>query len=298
MELEEAMKDILPSEAFRNGLDDLLKNYAGRETPLTFCPGLSAKLGFEVWLKREDLLHTGAHKINNTLGQALLARHMGKTSLIAETGAGQHGVATAAAAARLGMKCTVYMGAEDAERQSANVRRMRLLGADVVAVESGSRTLKDAINAALRAWISLQETTHYCFGTAAGPYPFPDLVREFQSVIGPRGPARRCWSARAAFPTTWWRPWAAVPNAIGMFTAFVPDESVKIIGVEAGRHGRARLHAFCGHQSRTPPACCTASTPCCFRTTTGRFCLPAPFPRDWTTPAWARNTPILRPWDA
>ena len=156
MELEEAMKAILPSEAFRKELDDLLKNYAGRETPLTFCPGLSEKLGFELWLKREDLLHTGAHKINNTLGQALLARHMGKTSLIAETGAGQHGVATAAAAARLGMKCTVYMGAEDAERQSANVRRMRLLGADVVAVESGSRTLKDAINAALRAWISLQ----------------------------------------------------------------------------------------------------------------------------------------------
>lgn len=236
MELEEAMKDILPSEAFRNELDDLLKNYAGRETPLTFCPGLSAKLGFEVWLKREDLLHTGAHKINNTLGQALLARHMGKTSLIAETGAGQHGVATAAAAARLGMKCTVYMGAEDAERQSANVRRMRLLGADVVAVESGSRTLKDAINAALRAWISLQETTHYCFGTAAGPYPFPDLVREFQSVIGREARAQML-ERTGSLPDYVVAAVGGGSNAIGMFTAFVPDESVKIIGVEAGGTG-------------------------------------------------------------
>ena len=236
MELEEAMKDILPSEAFRNELDDLSKNYAGRETPLTFCPGLSEQLGFEVWLKREDLLHTGAHKINNTLGQALLAKHMGKTSLIAETGAGQHGVATAAAAARLGMKCTVYMGAEDAERQSANVRRMRLLGADVVAVESGSRTLKDAINAALRAWISLQETTHYCFGTAAGPYPFPDLVREFQSVIGREARAQML-ERTGSLPDYVVAAVGGGSNAIGMFTAFVPDESVKIIGVEAGGTG-------------------------------------------------------------
>ncbi|MBQ8172528.1 MAG: pyridoxal-phosphate dependent enzyme, partial [Mailhella sp.] len=184
LELEQAMADILPSRAFQDELHDLLTTFAGRETPLTFCPALSKELGFELWLKREDLLHTGAHKINNTLGQALLAKYMGKSALIAETGAGQHGVATAAAAARLGLRCTVFMGAEDAERQSANVRRMKLLGAEVFPVESGSRTLKDAINAALRAWISQQEDTHYCFGTAAGPYPFPDLVREFQSVIG------------------------------------------------------------------------------------------------------------------
>lgn len=236
MELEEAMKAILPSEAFRKELDDLLKNYAGRETPLTFCPGLSEKLGFELWLKREDLLHTGAHKINNTLGQALLARHMGKTSLIAETGAGQHGVATAAAAARLGMKCTVYMGAEDAQRQSANVRRMRLLGADVVAVESGSRTLKDAINAALRAWISLQKTTHYCFGTAAGPYPFPDLVREFQSVIGREARAQML-ERTGSLPDYVVAAVGGGSNAIGLFSAFVPDASVKIIGVEAGGTG-------------------------------------------------------------
>ncbi len=236
MELEEAMKVILPSETFQKELDDLLKNYAGRATPITFCPGLSEKLGFDVWLKREDLLHTGAHKINNTLGQALLARHMGKTSLIAETGAGQHGVATAAAAARLGLKCTVYMGAEDAGRQSANVRRMRLLGADVVAVESGSRTLKDAINAALRAWISLQKTTHYCFGTAAGPYPFPDLVREFQSVIGREARAQML-ERTGALPDYVVAAVGGGSNAIGMFSPFVPDASVKLIGVEAGGTG-------------------------------------------------------------
>ena len=236
MELEQAMADILPAEAFQHELRGLLHDYAGRETPVTFCPALSRELGFELWLKREDLLHTGAHKINNTLGQALLAKHMGKSALIAETGAGQHGVATAAAAARLGLRCTVFMGAEDVERQSANVRRMRLLGAEVHAVESGSRTLKDAINAALRTWIACQHDTHYCFGTAAGPYPFPDLVREFQSVIGREARAQmleRCGSLPDAVV-------AAVgggSNAIGMFAPFVADEGVRLIGVEAGGTG-------------------------------------------------------------
>lgn len=236
VELEEAMASILPSKTFRKELADLLANYAGRETPLTYCPALSKKLGFDLWLKREDLLHTGAHKINNTLGQALLARHMGKTNLIAETGAGQHGVATAAAAARLGMTCTVYMGAEDVERQSANVRRMRLMGAEVVAVESGSRTLKDAINAALRAWISLQGSTHYCFGTAAGPYPFPDLVREFQSVIGREARAQML-ERTGSLPDYVVAAVGGGSNAIGMFAPFVPDASVKLIGVEAGGSG-------------------------------------------------------------
>ena len=148
-ELEEAMRDIMPSPTFKEELDDLLRNFAGRETPLTYCPTLSKRLGFSLWLKREDLLHTGAHKVNNTLGQALLAKHMGKTALVAETGAGQHGVATAAAAARLGLECIVFMGAEDVERQSSNVRRMKLLGAEVRPVQSGTRTLKDAINEAL-----------------------------------------------------------------------------------------------------------------------------------------------------
>ena len=168
MELEEAMDSIMPSREYRDALQDLLVHYAGRETPLTFCPHLSEKLGFRLWLKREDLLHTGAHKINNALGQALLAKMMGKTHLIAETGAGQHGVATATAAARLNMDCTIFMGAEDVERQSMNVMRMKLLGATVFPIESGSRTLKDAINEALRYWISHQADTLYCFGTAGG----------------------------------------------------------------------------------------------------------------------------------
>ena len=243
VELEEAMAAILPSEEFQRELGGLLHDYAGRETPLTFCPSLSKELGFELWLKREDLLHTGAHKINNTLGQALLARYMGKTNLIAETGAGQHGVATAAAAARLGMTCTVFMGAEDVERQSANVRRMRLMGAEVVAVESGSRTLKDAINAALRAWISLQGSTHYCFGTAAGPYPFPDLVREFQSVIGREARAQML-EKTGSLPDAVVAAVGGGSNAIGMFAPFVPDASVRLIGVEAGGTGESRcLHS-------------------------------------------------------
>lgn len=236
LELEQAMADILPSRAFQDELHDLLTTFAGRETPLTFCPALSKELGFELWLKREDLLHTGAHKINNTLGQALLAKYMGKSALIAETGAGQHGVATAAAAARLGLRCTVFMGAEDAERQSANVRRMKLLGAEVFPVESGSRTLKDAINAALRAWISQQEDTHYCFGTAAGPYPFPDLVREFQSVIG-REARTQMLERTGALPDAVVAAVGGGSNAIGMFAPFVSDESVRLIGVEAGGSG-------------------------------------------------------------
>ena len=174
MELEEAMDSIMPSREYRDALQDLLVNYAGRETPLTFCPHLSEKLGFRLWLKREDLLHTGAHKINNALGQALLAKMMGKTHLIAETGAGQHGVATATAAARLKMDCTIFMGAEDVERQSMNVMRMKLLGATVFPIESGSRTLKDAINEALRYWISHQADTIYtlpeCTATADNYY--------------------------------------------------------------------------------------------------------------------------------
>ena len=236
MELEQAMEAILPSEAFQSELRSLLKDFAGRETPLTFCPALSQELGFELWLKREDLLHTGAHKINNTLGQALLAKHMGKSALIAETGAGQHGVATAAAAARLGLRCTIYMGAEDVERQSANVRRMKLLGAEVRPVESGSRTLKDAINAALRAWISEQADTHYCFGTAAGPYPFPDLVREFQSVIGRESRAQML-ERTGSLPDYVVAAVGGGSNAIGMFAPFVADEGVRLIGVEAGGTG-------------------------------------------------------------
>ena len=235
-ELEEAMRDIMPSPTFKEELDDLLRNFAGRETPLTYCPTLSKRLGFSLWLKREDLLHTGAHKGNNTLGQALLAKHMGKTALVAETGAGQHGVATAAAAARLGLECIVFMGAEDVERQSSNVRRMKLLGAEVRPVQSGTRTLKDAINEALRYWIAAQETTHYCFGTAAGPHPFPTLVRNLQSVIG-RETRAQMLEKTGRLPDVVVAAVGGGSNAIGMFHPFVDDASVRIIGVEAAGTG-------------------------------------------------------------
>ena len=235
-ELEEAMRDIMPSPTFKEELDDLLRNFAGRETPLTYCPTLSKRLGFSLWLKREDLLHTGAHKVNPTLGQALLAKHMGKTALVAETGAGQHGVATAAAAARLGLECIVFMGAEDVERQSSNVRRMKLLGAEVRPVQSGTRTLKDAINEALRYWIAAQETTHYCFGTAAGPHPFPTLVRNLQSVIG-RETRAQMLEKTGRLPDVVVAAVGGGSNAIGMFHPFVDDASVRIIGVEAAGTG-------------------------------------------------------------
>ena len=235
-ELEEAMRDIMPSPTFKEELDDLLRNFAGRETPLTYCSTLSKRLGFSLWLKREDLLHTGAHKVNNTLGQALLAKHMGKTALVAETGAGQHGVATAAAAARLGLECIVFMGAEDVERQSSNVRRMKLLGAEVRPVQSGTRTLKDAINEALRYWIAAQETTHYCFGTAAGPHPFPTLVRDLQSVIG-RETRAQMLEKTGRLPDAVVAAVGGGSNAIGMFHPFVDDASVRIIGVEAAGTG-------------------------------------------------------------
>ncbi len=236
LEVEKAMEEILPTREFQDELNDLLRNYAGRETPLTHCPTLSQELGFNLWLKREDLLHTGAHKVNNTLGQGLLAKRMGKTTLIAETGAGQHGVATAATAARLGLNCVIYMGAEDVARQSSNVRRMRLLGAEVHSVASGTATLKDAINETLRAWISSHETTHYCFGTAAGPHPFPTLVRIFQSVIGKETKAAM-YEKKNRLPDAVVACVGGGSNAIGMFHPFINEEGVRIIGVEAAGTG-------------------------------------------------------------
>jgi len=238
-ELEEACRDILPSSAFRRELMNLLNTFAGRPTPLYRCDALSRELEFNLWLKREDLVHTGAHKMNNTLGQALLAKMMGKKTLLAETGAGQHGVATAAAAAKLGLGCIIYMGAVDVARQAPNVARMKLFGARVVSVDTGSRTLKDAINAALRAWIMEQETAHYCFGTAAGPHPFPTLVRDFQAIIGEE-------TKKQALQQTGRLPDAVIAcvgggsNAIGMFHPFVSDKSadkVRLIGIEAGGSG-------------------------------------------------------------
>ncbi|MBQ7739161.1 MAG: tryptophan synthase subunit beta [Desulfovibrionaceae bacterium] len=235
-EVEKAMDNILPFSKFQAELKDLLNNYAGRPTPVTFCPTLSKELGFNLWLKREDLLHTGAHKMNNALGQALLARYMGKKRLIAETGAGQHGVATAAAAARLGLECVIYMGAEDVERQASNVLRMELLGATVHTVDSGSRTLKDAINETLRVWITNQETTHYCFGTAAGPHPFPTLVKKFQAVISQEA-KEQMLTQTGHLPDLVVACVGGGSNAIGAFANFLEDESVKLLGVEAAGTG-------------------------------------------------------------
>ena len=238
-ELEQACGNILPTASFQNEFRRLLHDYAGRETPLTYCANLSQRLGFSLWLKREDLLHTGAHKMNNTLGQALLAKHMGKTALVAETGAGQHGVATAAAAAKLGLACTIFMGEEDVERQSPNVMRMRLLGAKVMPVRSGTKTLKDAINAALRFWIAEQRDTHYSFGTAAGPHPFPTLVRDLQAVIGTET-MRQCREHFGRLPDAVVACVGGGSNAIGMFHPFTQEqnaEAVRLVGVEAAGTG-------------------------------------------------------------
>ena len=236
-ELERAFGRFRRDARFRRELDDLLRNYGGRPTPISEAPRLSAGAGgARIALKREDLLHTGAHKLNNCLGQVLLAKRMGKVRVVAETGAGQHGVATAAAAARLGLPCRVYMGSVDMERQSPNVTRMRLLGAEVVAVDSGSQTLKDAINEAMRDWIENVATTHYVLGSALGPHPYPTIVREFQSVIGRE--------ARAQFRKLAGRDPDAVvacvgggSNAIGLFSAYLAG-AVRLYGVEAGGTGR------------------------------------------------------------
>ncbi len=236
LELEQALETIVPSQAFQDDFRRILKDYVGRPSPLYRCPNLSARLGFELWLKREDLNHTGAHKINNTIGQALLCKHMGKTVLLAETGAGQHGVASATAAAMLGLECLVYMGSTDVARQSHNVRLMHLLGATVVPIESGTKTLMDAINAALRTWIADQRTTHYCLGTAAGPHPFPQLVREFQAVIGREAKAQFQDQANA-LPDYVVACVGGGSNAIGAFHEFVPHASVKLVGVEAAGTG-------------------------------------------------------------
>jgi tryptophan synthase beta chain len=238
VELERAFERFRRDRSFIDELSGLLKTYAGRPTPLTFADRLTAHAGgARIVLKREDLLHTGAHKLNNSLGQVLLARRMGKTRIVAETGAGQHGVATAAAAAKLGLPCRVYMGTVDMERQAPNVSRMKLLGSEVVGVESGSRTLKDAINEAMRDWTENIATTHYVLGSALGPHPYPTMVREFQSVIGRE--ARRQFRALAGRD-----PHALVAcvgggsNAIGLFAAFLSTRA-RLVGVEAGGRGPA-----------------------------------------------------------
>ena len=241
LEVEDAYKTIARSKPFLTDFGRILAEYVGRSTPLTFCPNLSAELGFNLYLKREDLAHTGAHKINNCIGQALLTKHMGKRVLLAETGAGQHGVASATAAAYLGLDCIVYMGAVDVERQAHNVRRMELLGAEVRAVESGTKTLKDAINAAFRHWIAEQADTHYCVGSVVGPHPFPALVRDFQSVIG-HETRQQSVQQFGSLPDVLVACVGGGSNAMGMFHPFLEDREVRLVGVEAGGTGDPGCH--------------------------------------------------------
>ncbi|RMH02654.1 MAG: tryptophan synthase subunit beta [Planctomycetota bacterium] len=236
-ELEAAWLAAREDASFREELAGLLRDYAGRPTPLSSARRLSERLGCELWLKREDLLHTGAHKLNNTLGQALLARCMGKSRILAETGAGQHGVATATACALLGLECVVYMGAVDVARQAPNVARMELLGARVEVVEHGQRTLKDAINEALRAWVS-DPDAHYLLGSALGPHPFPAMVAEFQQVIG-REAREQILAQAGGLPDLVVACVGGGSNAIGIFRGFVADEEVELVGVEAGGEGVA-----------------------------------------------------------
>ncbi len=236
-ELEDAYREARESEDFQGQLDHLLRTYAGRPTALYHAENLSRRLGgAKVYLKREDLAHTGAHKINNALGQSLLAKHMGKQRIIAETGAGQHGVATATVCAMLGLQCIVYMGAKDVQRQSLNAFRMQLLGAEVIPVEAGTHTLKDAINEAIRDWVTNVETTHYLIGSAVGPHPYPMLVRDFQSIIG-REARSQILEAAGRLPDYVVACVGGGSNAIGAFYEFLPDASVALVGVEAGGEG-------------------------------------------------------------
>src|SRR5437867_4806990 len=239
IELERAFEECLRDAAFAAELDERLRTYAGRPTPLTPARRLGEACGgARVYLKREDLAHTGAHKINNALGQALLARRMGKTRLIAETGAGQHGVASATVGALLGLTTRIYMGEEDMRRQALNVYRMRLLGAEVVPVAAGSRTLKDAINEAVRDWVETVGTTHYLLGSVLGPHPYPTMVRDFQSVIG-REARRQILEAEGRLPDLLIACVGGGSNAIGLFHPFLDDPDVAMVGIEAGGEGIA-----------------------------------------------------------
>ena len=250
-ELDAAWQELRVDPGFQGELGALLRDFVGRPTPVTYAARLSEELGYRVYLKREDLAHTGAHKINNALGQALVARRLGKTRIIAETGAGQHGVATATACALLGLPCAVYMGEEDTHRQAPNVARMRLLGAEVIPVTAGSRTLKEAVNEALRDWAASVEHTHYIIGSVVGPHPFPGLVRDLQRVIGDE--ARVQFTAvHGADPEVVAAPVGGGSNAIGMFTAFVGVPGVRLVGVEAGGRG-SQLGEHCASISQGQP---------------------------------------------
>jgi tryptophan synthase beta chain len=237
-ELTQAYQESQRDPAFQAELDSLLHHYAGRKTPTYFASRLSEEIGMRIWLKREDLCHTGAHKVNNTIGQILLAKRMHKARIIAETGAGQHGVATATACALMGLPCEVFMGAEDVRRQAPNVQRMELLGAKVHAVTSGSATLKDAMNEALRDWVTNVRTTHYCVGSVAGPHPYPMIVRDFQAVIGRESRVQMLEQA-GKLPDAVVACVGGGSNAMGIFAGFIDDATVRLIGVEAAGEGVA-----------------------------------------------------------
>ncbi len=239
-ELETAYDEARTDPAFREELDTYLREYVGRPSPLTFAPRMSEEVGAKVYLKREDLNHTGSHKINNTMGQGLLARRMGKPRLIAETGAGQHGVATATVAALFGMECAVYMGAEDIRRQELNCFRMELLGTTVVPVTTGTATLTDALDEAMRDWLANSESTFYVLGTVCGAHPYPTMVRDFQSVVG-REIRAQCLEHEGRLPTHIVACVGGGSNSIGAFYDFIPDTQVQLIGVEAGGHGLETL---------------------------------------------------------
>jgi len=239
--LERAYESARGDAAFRTELESLLNKYVGRPSPLSSAPRFSERVGASVWLKREDLNHTGAHKINNVLGQALLARRMGKRRIIAETGAGQHGVATATVCARFGMECVVYMGEEDMRRQALNVYRMRLMGAQVIPVTSGTRTLKDATSEAIRDWVASVNDSHYIIGSVVGPAPYPRLVRDFQAVIGHEA-REQMLSEAGRLPSTVVACVGGGSNAMGIFHAFVPDADVELVGVEAAGEGLDTEH--------------------------------------------------------
>lgn len=251
-QLEDAYEAIKQDPSFYEELNYYLKNYVGRETPLYFAEQLTKKAGgAKIYLKREDLNHTGAHKINNALGQALLAKRMGKKKIIAETGAGQHGVATATACALLGLECIVFMGAEDVRRQSLNVFRMELLGAKVVSVTKGSATLKDAVNEALRYWVAHINDTHYIIGSALGPHPFPTIVRDFQRIIGDETKTQ-IQAVEGRLPNAVIACIGGGSNAIGMFYPFIEDNDVQLIGVEAAGHGvNTEQHAAAIYANKT-----------------------------------------------
>ncbi|MBK6414230.1 tryptophan synthase subunit beta [Sphingopyxis sp.] len=250
LDLEREYRAAQNDPAFAAEFDDLLSHYVGRPSPLYYAERLTDELrkdapagkGAQIWFKRDELNHTGAHKINNCIGQILLARRMGKTRIIAETGAGQHGVATATVCARFGLPCVIYMGARDMERQQPNVFRMKLLGAEVIGVESGARTLKDAMNEALRDWVANVHDTFYIIGTAAGPHPYPELVRDFQSVIGKEARAQLL-ERTGRLPDLLVAAIGGGSNAIGLFHPFLDDPSVKMLGVEAAGHGLDKEHA-------------------------------------------------------